>query len=117
MRLLALLTALAVAAPAATPEYGYTVVHVYPHDRAAFPEGLFYRNGFLYGSTGLDGGRSSVRKVKLETGEVVQRVQLPDQYFGEGIIQWKDKLYQLTYTTEVGFIFDINTFAKLGEFR
>jgi glutaminyl-peptide cyclotransferase len=58
-----------------------------------------------------------VRKVKLETGEVVQQHDLPPEFFGEGIIKWKDKLYQLTYKTEVGFIYDFNTFEKKGEFH
>ncbi|HUA57400.1 MAG TPA: glutaminyl-peptide cyclotransferase [Verrucomicrobiae bacterium] len=105
------------ASEAAVPVYGYEVVHVYPHDNTAFTEGLFYLNGFLYESTGLDLGRSSVRKVKLETGEVLQKYQLPDQYFGEGIVKWKDKLYQLTYKTEVGFVFDFDTFQKKSEFH
>jgi glutaminyl-peptide cyclotransferase len=103
--------------PAGVPEYGYDVVHVYPHDRSAFTEGLFYFNGFLYEATGLTKGRSSIRKVKLETGEVLQQEQLPGDIFGEGIVKWKDKLYQLTYTTEVGFIYDFNTFRKIGEFH
>ncbi len=102
---------------APVPVYGYEVVHVYPHDPTAFTEGLFYLNGFLYESTGLDLGRSSLRKVKLETGEVLQKYQWPDQYFGEGIVKWKDKLYQLTYKSEVGFVFDFDTFQKKGEFH
>src|SRR3954452_22396965 len=99
------------------PEYAYEVVHAYPHDPTAFTEGLFYSNGFLYESTGLESGRSSVRKVRLETGEIVQKYQLPDQYFGEGIVKWRGKLYQLTYKSETGFIFDFETFEKEGEFR
>ena len=62
-------------------------------------------------------GRSWVRKVKLETGEVLQQHQLADEYFGEGIVKWKDKLYQLTYRNEVGFIYDFNTFEQKGEFH
>src|SRR5882724_12104952 len=81
------------AAPGGVPEYGYQVVNTYPHDPAAFTEGLFYWNGYLYESTGLE-FQSSIRKVRLETGEVVQRHNLPDQYFGEGIINWKDRLIQ-----------------------
>jgi glutaminyl-peptide cyclotransferase len=103
-------------AGAGVPEYGYDVVHVYPHDRNAFTEGLFYLNGFLYEATGLN-GQSSVRKVKLETGEVLQLQELPEAYFGEGIVKWKDKLYQMTYTTEVGFIYDFATLHKTGEFH
>ena len=98
------------------PEYGYEIVHTYPHDRVAFTEGLFYLNGFLYESTGVE-GQSSVRKVKLETGEVVQKHDVPGQYFGEGIINWKDKLYQMTYKTEVGFVYDLATFEVRSEFK
>jgi glutaminyl-peptide cyclotransferase len=104
------------ASQAGVPEYGYDVVHVYPHDRTAFTEGLFYLNGFLYEATGLE-RESSIRKVKLETGEVLQEHRLPPEYFGEGIVKWKDKLYQLTYKTEVGFIYDFNTFQQTGEFH
>jgi glutaminyl-peptide cyclotransferase len=96
--------------------YGYEVVHAYPHDPTAFTEGLFYDNGFLYESTGLE-MHSSVRKVNLETGEVLQEHTLPEVYFGEGIVKWKDKLYQLTYKTELGFIYDFNTLEKTGEFH
>ena len=65
-------------AQAAVPTYGYEIVHTYPHDPHAFTEGLFYLNGFLYESTGLE-GQSSIRKVKLETGEVVQKIDVPPQ--------------------------------------
>jgi glutaminyl-peptide cyclotransferase len=98
------------------PEYGYDVVHVYPHDRTAFTEGLFYLDGFLYEATGLE-QHSSVRKVKLETGEVVQQHDLPPEFFGEGIIKWRDKLYQLSYTTEVGFVYDFATFEEKSRFK
>ena len=122
MRLLVAVAVLAVcgcgpAYNAGVPEYTYHVVHVYPHDPTAFTEGLFYFRGFLFESTGLDGGRSSVRKVKLETGEPVEKYRLPDEYFGEGIVKWRDKIYQLTYKSETGFIFDFDTFAKKGEFH
>ena len=104
------------ASPPEIPEYGYEIVHVFPHDRMAFTEGLFYQDGFLYEGTGGDDGTSSVRKVKLETGEVLQNAPLPS-YFGEGIVRWKDKLYELTYKTEVGFIYDFQTLRKTGEFH
>ena len=101
---------------AGVPEYTFEVVHSYPHDRTAFTEGLFYLDGFLYESTGIEGA-SSVRKVRLETGEVVQRHDLPSAYFGEGIIQWKDRLIQLTYKTEVGFVYNLSTFATERRFE
>jgi glutaminyl-peptide cyclotransferase len=96
-------------------DYGYEVVHTYPHDPRAFTEGLFYLNGFLYEATGLE-AQSSVRKVKLETGEVVQQHNLPEAYFGEGIVAWKDRLLQLTYTTQVGFVYDLSTFGLKRQF-
>ena len=98
-----------------TPEYTYEVAHAYPHDRSAYTEGLFYLDGFLYESTGLF-KQSSVRKVRLETGEVLQRYDLPEEYFGEGIINWKDRLIQLTYKTQVGFVYDLAGFGLQRRF-
>jgi glutamine cyclotransferase len=117
MRILLLWAALTAVAcgPSATteaggvPEYTYQVVHVYPHDRSAFTEGLFYYNGFLYEGTGME-GESSVRKVKLETGEVLQRCDIPPEYFGEGIVKWRDRLLEMTYKAKVGFIYNFDTF-------
>ena len=121
MRVLILFAAMAAcacgpASQAGVPEYGYDVVHVYPHDRTAFTEGLFYLDGFLYEATGLT-QQSSIRKVKLETGEVVQKHDLPPEFFGEGIIKWKDRLYQLSYTIEVGFVYDFATFQEKSRFK
>ena len=103
-------------APGNVAEYTYKVVHAYPHDPTAFTEGLFYLDGFLYESTGLE-EHSSVRKVKLETGEVVQKHDLPPQYFGEGIVNWKNRLDQLTYKSEVGFVYDLGSFATKSQFE
>jgi glutamine cyclotransferase len=100
----------------AVPEYGYEVVHAYPHDPTAFTEGLFYLDGLLYESTGLE-KHSTIRKVRLETGEIVQSQALPDQYFGEGIVNWKDHMIQLTYKTQVGFVYDLAGFACLRQFQ
>lgn len=97
-------------------EYGYEVVHTYPHDPDAFTQGLLYLNGFLYEGTGLR-GMSSVRKVKLETGEVLEKRDLPDPYFGEGIVNWKDRLLELTWQAQTGFIYDLATFAPKGGFK
>ncbi len=99
-----------------TPEYGYEIVHTYPHDRYAFTQGLFYLDGYLYEGTGLE-EQSSIRKVKLETGEVLQKRDLPGQYFGEGIVNWKDRLIELTWKAEAGFVYDLATFAPRSEFR
>ncbi len=121
MRVLILSAAMALCAcspaqPAGVPVYGYEVVHAYPHDPGAFTEGLFYLNGFLYESTGLE-YQSTIRKVRLETGEVVQKHDLPGQYFGEGIVNWKDRLIGLTYTSQVGFVYDLANFEPKSQFQ
>ncbi len=100
---------------AAMPVYDADVVHVYPHDTAAFTEGLFYLDGFLYESTGLE-GHSTIRKVRLETGAVVQQIDIPPQYFGEGIVNWGNHLVSLTWKSQVGFVFDLHTFKRQREF-
>src|SRR5579871_6833610 len=97
------------------PEYGYEIVHTYPHDPSAYTQGLFYLNGVLYEGTGLN-GRSSIRKVRLETGEVLQKRDLPEQYFGEGIVNWKDRLIEITWQSQTGFIYDVNTFERRSQF-
>ena len=100
----------------AAPVYGYRVVASCPHDRGAFPEGLFYRDGQLYESTGLE-GRSLIRRERLETGEVLAQRAIAPQYFGEGIVAWKDKLVELTWRSQVGFVYGLKDFAPRGQFR
>jgi glutamine cyclotransferase len=95
---------------AATPVYGYTVVNSYPHDPQAFTQGLIFRDGVLFESTGLN-GQSTVRKVRLETGEVLQRQTVDPRYFAEGLTDWGNRLIQLTYTTKIGFVYDLATFT------
>ncbi len=113
---LALTLAVGAAACAQTaPVGGYTVVKAYPHDTRAFTEGLFYRDGFIFESTGLV-GRSFIRKWNLETGVSEQERIVDSRYFGEGIVDWKNRLYELTWTDEVGLIYDIDTFERIGEF-
>lgn len=85
--------------------YGYRVVKSYPHDQSAFTQGLIFVDGSLYESTGIE-GRSTVRKVELETGRSVQQFTLPPQYFGEGLTSWGTDLIQLTYRTQTGFVYD-----------
>lgn len=102
-------------ARAAAPEYGYRVVHAYPHDDQAFTEGLFYLDGYLYESTGREGA-SGIRKVKLETGKPVQSQSIPPQYFGEGIVAWKDRLIELTWRNEIGFIYDLGRLKPVAHF-
>lgn len=95
--------------------YTYRVVNSYPHDREAFTQGLFYYQGFLYESTGLT-GHSTLRKTNLETGEVLQKLEVPDIYFAEGMTIFRDKIYQLTWLHNKGFIYDLASFQKLQEF-
>jgi glutaminyl-peptide cyclotransferase len=104
------------ASEAGTPEYGYQIVNTYPHDRHAYTQGLFYLDGVMYESTGLE-GQSSIRKVKFETGEVLERRNISEAYFGEGIVNWKDKLVELTWRTEVGFVYDLLSFTPRSEFH
>jgi glutamine cyclotransferase len=99
-----------------TPEYSYQVVRVYPHDPMAYTQGLVYLDGVLYEGTGLE-GQSSIRKVKLETGEVLQKRAVPEQYFGEGIVNWKDRLLELTWKAQAGFIYDLKSFTPRSEFQ
>lgn len=106
----------AMASRAAVPTYGFDIVHTYPHDVSAFTEGLFYLNGYLYESTGLE-HHSSIRKVRIETGEVVQKIDIPAQYFGEGIVNWQGHLISLTWKSQIGFVFDLNTFKLQRQFE
>lgn len=100
----------------ATPKtYSYRIVKNYPHDPEAFVQGLIYHKGILYEGTGLN-GRSSLRRVELETGKVLQLHNLDRRYFGEGIALWQDKIIQLTWKSQVGFVYNSQTFEKIGEF-
>ena len=96
------------------PVYTYEVVNVYPHDPKAFTEGLFYHDGFLYESTG-ETGKSSLRKVELETGKVVQKFDLPPDSFGEGIAMWNGMIYQLTWQEGLCRVFDAKDFTLIRE--
>jgi glutaminyl-peptide cyclotransferase len=98
------------------PVYRAKVVNTYPHDTAAFTEGLLYLDGHLYESTG-EQGASWVRKVELATGKVLQQADLPLQYFGEGIVTHNGKLMQLTWRNGVGAVRDLQSFEILASFR
>lgn len=102
-------------ASAQPPVYTYEVVNRYPHAQDAFTQGLVYEGGRLYESTGLYGS-SSLREVNLQTGEVLRRVDVPAQYFAEGMTLFQGKIFQLTWQHQIGFIYDPATFAKIGEF-
>jgi glutamine cyclotransferase len=93
------------------PTYGYTVVRSYPHDPGAFTQGLICRDGVFYEGTGMV-GQSGIRKVKIETGEVLQVKPLVGEHFGEGITDWNGSLIQLTWQSGVGFVYDLKTFEQ-----
>ena len=95
--------------PVRAPVYGYEIVSEYPHDPEAFTQGLIFRDGFLFESTGQD-GHSSLRKVELETGKVVQLRRVDDRYFAEGLTDWGTRLVQITWQTNVGFVYDLASF-------
>jgi len=96
-------------------DYTFKVLHAFPHDAMAFTQGLAWRDGFLYEGTGIK-GRSSLRKVRLETGEIVQRVDLAPEYFGEGITFYKNEIIQLTWLSQTGFVYDAGDFRQLRQF-
>jgi len=96
--------------------YRYEVLDKYPHDRQAFTQGLTYHDGYLYESTGLQ-GQSSLRKVDLSTGRVLRKIDLDPKYFAEGLTVFQGKLYQLTWLSGIGFVYDLATMDKVGEFH
>jgi glutaminyl-peptide cyclotransferase len=93
----------------------FRVVRTYPHDAAAYTQGLIYREGFLYESTGLN-GQSTLRRVKLETGEVVQQHRLDTAYFAEGLAEWNGQLVQLTWRSNIAFVYDLASFVPRRTF-
>jgi len=97
------------------PVHHYRIVKSYPHDRQAFTQGLVYLEGFLYEGTGLN-GQSGIRKVRLENGEVLQHRPLDEKYFGEGIAIWGRTIVQLTWQSEIGFVYDLPSFEPIRSF-
>jgi glutaminyl-peptide cyclotransferase len=97
------------------PEYTFKLIQVFPHDPTAFTQGLACRDGFLYEGTGIK-GQSSLRKIRLETGEIVQRVDLAAEFFGEGITLLKNEVIQLTWQSQTGFVYNLSDFHLLREF-
>ena len=98
------------------PVYSYNIVNVYPHDPDAFTQGLVFEDGVLYEGTGLL-GHSTLRRVELETGDILQIRELSDQFFGEGITTYGDRIIQLTWQSHIGFVYDKNSFELLQDFN
>ncbi|HEY3639384.1 MAG TPA: glutaminyl-peptide cyclotransferase, partial [Rhizomicrobium sp.] len=92
------------------------IVRIYPHDPHAFTEGLFFRDGVLYESTGLE-GQSNIRTSDLETAKVLHSVALQPGLFGEGIVAWGDQLISVTWQTGIGFRWSLKDFRPLGTFH
>jgi glutamine cyclotransferase len=97
-------------------KYGYQIVNIYPHDSNAFTQGLIVSDGKFLESTGQE-GFSSLRRVELETGKVLKKVDVPVPYFAEGIALLNGKIYQLTWQQHVGFIYDAQSFERVGQFN
>lgn len=93
----------------------YKVIHTFPHDSQAFTQGLFYNNGLLYEGTGQETG-SSLREVELETGKVLRQINLESSLFGEGITLYNDLIYQVTWTSKVGFVYNKSDFRVINKF-
>jgi glutamine cyclotransferase len=102
--------------PSISQSDGYEVVHTYAHDASAFTQGLVWVDGHLYESTGLN-GKSSIRMVDLTTGKVLQKYDLPAEYFGEGLTDWGSNLIQLTWKSHKGFVYDRFSFSLLRTFE
>ena len=97
------------------PVYGYEIVRTYPHDHGAFTQGLIYLDGVFYEGTGMK-GHSSIRKVELATGRVLQEKPISDQYFGEGLTEWGKHLIEITWQSKTGFVWDRETFQLQKSF-
>jgi glutamine cyclotransferase len=128
LMLLALLAVLLYAAPISAeqvgtdsadtstiPIFGYRIINTYPHDPSAFTQGLVYDDGVFYEGTGLY-GQSTLRRVDLKTGQVLQQTNLSSEFFGEGIAIWKDRLIQLTWQSDMGFVYGKENLTRIGNF-
>jgi len=97
------------------PIYSYDIINTYPHDSSAFTQGLIYECGYLYESTGKY-NESTLRKIDLQTGEVLKLVKLDNNHFGEGITLYNNKIFQLTWKSKVGFVYDKDSFKLISKF-
>jgi len=95
--------------------YTYQIIEEFPHRQDAFTQGLYYYNGFLYESTGLY-GNSSLRKVDLNTGTVLDSFALQNQYFAEGMTIFQNRIYQLTWRSNIGFVYQVDDFSVIDTF-
>lgn len=111
-----LLCFLTTAAFGATPVLGYKVIATFPHFTSSYTEGFFYLDGLFYEGTGLE-GHSAILAIDPPTGRVMRRHELPSQYFGEGIVDWGPWLYEWTWQTQIGFVYDRATFQAIRTFR
>ena len=105
-----------VASGSAIPVYTFKVINAYPHDRDAFTQGLIFENGVFIEGTGLY-GRSSLRRVSIKTGAILQYRELPPHFFGEGVTIYENRIIQLTWRSNVGFVYDKDSFELLREFN
>ncbi|MBI4681722.1 MAG: glutaminyl-peptide cyclotransferase [Nitrospirae bacterium] len=96
--------------------YSFKIIRVYPHDSQAFTQGLVFDEGVLYEGTGIR-GKSELRRIKLDTGELLHGIKLQDRYFGEGTTVFGNKLIQLTWTSKTGFVYDKNNFGLIKTFH
>jgi glutamine cyclotransferase len=104
-----------IVSPGPTPVYTCEIIRTYPHDRNAFTQGLVFKDNILFEGTGLR-GHSSLRRVELETGDILQISQLPERFFGEGITIYEGNIIQLTWQSGAGFVYAKNSFELLDEF-
>jgi glutaminyl-peptide cyclotransferase len=101
---------------AKTPIYTINIVNAFPHNSEAFTQGLIYWNGYLYESTGLY-KQSTLRKLNIKSGKAIKKIELPDEYFGEGIAIIGGKIFQLTWKNETCFVYDLATFKQTRKFN
>ena len=98
-----------------TTQMTFEVINEFPHDPNAFTQGLLFLDGFFYESTGLY-GESSLRKIRIESGEVLQKIDLSPEYFAEGLAHWEGRLIQLTWREKTGFVYDLEDFSLIDQF-
>lgn len=98
------------------PVYTFKILNTFKHDQKAFTQGLVFHKGVLYESTGGN-GTSSLRKVELDTGKILQKIDLKKQYFGEGMTIFNNKIYQITWRDKTAFVYDLNSLILEKEFK